>query len=240
MVDPDDGWAGAEVLEPRVGVAGHSRGALAGLQLVVQYPKLFRAFAALSGAWDDTTEGISVNSALTEIDLPSLFMFGTGEKGSTPDPDPNKVNYRLPRLWSHLHVPKHSIQFGDVQKNNAQHYDYLPPKATCGGEYERGPCAVQWLLTRDILTTFFSKYIAPVGLPQPLNDSLVPLRPDELLAVSAKFPSKSASDSPLFFLGGGYRSGSAAYGSNSSQCFAVIRWQAKGDPHEGITQLPIV
>lgn len=102
---------------------------------------------------------------LFHFSKPALFAFGLGSDSKFDTSQPMQALQgtgspaREPHLWNALTDPVHSVAFKD-----GGHWDYLAD-FTCDNDIVTpgtAMCQSQWLLTGDILTTFFSHYMQPV------------------------------------------------------------------------------
>ena len=147
----------AFLLPRRTGIVGHSWGALLGAQFAADAG--VSAFASLGGGWAEWPP--VPPSSLGRLRMPKLFVSGSEEIFASLDAG----------LWDQVAAPKHRVVF-----DGAEHWDYLPAgDSSC--ETERGPCECVHVLTRDIVSVFFGKYLPPEEWPR-LGDrvpnSLVP------------------------------------------------------------------
>lgn len=135
------------ILSGNMGIVGHSYGALLAAK-VASTNSSYRAFASLSGVWDDWQSGSLPINSLT---IPKLFMHGG-------DSDTQAL---LDSRWSGIPQAKHRAVFRD-----GEHFDYLPEgRATCQWGWSYGPCHHIPQLTRDLVATFMGKYLPPELVP---------------------------------------------------------------------------
>ncbi len=210
-------WNAGDLLDAsRTGIIGHSFGAVAALQFVAETGIPF-AYASLSGVFTQFTDPTQ-QWLYKSLNIPSLFMLGTGtddEKVGSSQPmqaancDP-AGHAREPFLWDAISDPVHSVVF-----DGGQHWDYLAD-FTCGES--NGPCPVQWLLTGDVLVTFFSRYM-PTVLTLPVREDLVPPTSVEIAATANMLAGGSY---PADFLKG-YMIGRNTF--LKYPCAAFFRWR---------------
>lgn len=157
-----EGWTHREVLLPRpaLGVVGHSFGALLGARVALAVEA--RAYASLSGDWENWHIGNDVPHPLPILRVPKFFCWGDMEMGDL---------IRMEREWAADTKPRHKVVF-----HGGDHFDYLPPRRTmCGPQTDCAPLIT--MLAADLVTLFFSKYLPPERwphLPGLIADSLVP------------------------------------------------------------------
>jgi pimeloyl-ACP methyl ester carboxylesterase len=142
-------WEHRAVLmpEPATGVAGHSFGAL----LAGRYAATARvsAYASLSGVWQDWPDS---NAPIKTLRIPKFFTWG--------DPLLDLFTEINAPSWAALPINKHRAVFP-----GAAHWDYLPIGRTiCANA--RGDCSLVGTVSRDLLATFFGKYLPPECWPE--------------------------------------------------------------------------
>ncbi len=231
-------WEHKAAVGAKLGVAGHSYGGVATLNLVVSGKLSVNAFAALSGAF----EGAAVDSSLAALSVPSLFMAGVAAdngaiQGKNMDP--------LPYAWKLISSAKHGVVFAQ-----GRHYDYIPipapqevgtdKPAAChddNSEYTQGACHAQWLLARDMLVTFFSRYMPPTILPKPFttaNEHLLPPALTDLQTLNQTLVLTDQCKANHEFFFGGHMGGRTAF-AGAADCGAKVLWQSTTF---GVTNFP--
>jgi pimeloyl-ACP methyl ester carboxylesterase len=154
------GWEHADLLlaPPMTGLAGHSFGAMLSARFALQAP--VRAYAGLSGTWDDWLQG-PVPVPLRSLAVPNLLVWG-GQGDSFTD---------IGALWDQLVDPRHRVVFED-----GEHWDYLPDTdIPCMRAH--GPCDGFALAVADLVTMFFGRYLPAelaVDIIERVPASLVP------------------------------------------------------------------
>lgn len=190
-----DRWAHRALVHPQeIGIAGHSYGGLLAIRYATGAPlPPVSAVAVLSSSTHDAP---SVLAPLRNLAGARLFCFG-GQDSPAEVGDAE---------WAEAAGAGHEVRFTD-----AGHWDCFPEPTPCaeGLFDERGPCAVTWKLSRDVVTVFFGKYLHPHRSSHaPLPDSLIPPR------LSFFFR----------FFSGGHLAGFRQRGGNST-CGGTSRWR---------------
>jgi hypothetical protein len=151
-------WEHADVLDAgRIGVVGHSFGALIGARFGATAGAT--AFAGLSGVWQDWPTG---PLPITLLDVPTLLVWGGILDFFTELPD---------SVWDELPPPKHRVVWTE-----GEHWDYLvgsTPPCSAGA----GPCPAVGVASADLVTMFLGKYVPPehaLYLSDAIPDSLIP------------------------------------------------------------------
>lgn len=169
-------WEHADVLDPdRVGVAGHSWGAMLGARFAADIDAT--AYAGIAGTWAEWGGG---PLPLADLDTPTLLVWGV------PDVFTNLGD----AAWDALPVPKHRAVWA-----TAGHWDYLvggdlPP---CAGPFsDPSDCGGIGVATSDLVTMFMGRYMPPEYATNLLDDIPDDLRPPEL----------NLTDEQAFFAGG--------------------------------------
>jgi pimeloyl-ACP methyl ester carboxylesterase len=174
----------AKVYGEPIGLCGHSHGATQALLLAEQGG--IAAFAALSGAW----AALSAGPQFSRLSCPSLLAWGTEDLLTLF----TKLDIHNPTelaLWNTVPRPKHNLQFV-----GAGHYDYIPLGSLGFSQPPgvfRGTCTLVPEISTDFLTSFFSKYMPPVGYyGNNIPDSLIPppldLNPQQELLAGGFLP----------------------------------------------------
>jgi hypothetical protein len=147
-------WPFARVLmpEPATGIMGHSFGAVLAARIALEQQRLaaqqlpairISAFASLSGVWDQWPD---MQWPIFDLTIPQLFLFGSND---------TDADVRNAGIWNRIHTPKHRAVF-----DRGEHWDYLPPgRSSCGNN--RGPCNLVGVVSRDMVSAFFGKYLPP-------------------------------------------------------------------------------
>ncbi len=221
-------WAHSGVVGSKLGIIAHSYGAVATAPLVAEAKADVSAYTALSGAFYQA----DVDASLTTLGVPSLFMGGGAfDNGAVQGKFPDYALY----AWNAIKSPKHGVIFAQ-----GRHYDYLEvPTADIGEgnlgvcpnmnnvEYMQGACSAQWLLARDMLVTFFSRYMPPTYLlPEPFTAADETLLPPTLadlqqLNQSLVLTDQCKANHEYFF--GGHMGGRTTF-ANTAACSAKILW----------------
>ena len=197
-----NGWEHRAVLlpAPATGIAGHSYGALLASRLALEAP--ISAYVSLSGVWSEWPA--TPPNRVRELAMPKLFTWGSGI---------GDVQAQFDAGWSQLQRPRHKALFDD-----AGHWDYLSPGASvCEGA--RGSCPLVSPLAADLVSIFFSKYLAPEcwpGLEQAVADTLLP-------------PRLNLTQEQQFFAGGHLMSFSLL-GPSRPGCKVTLSWATSNEP----------
>ncbi|QMU28342.1 alpha/beta hydrolase family protein [Adhaeribacter radiodurans] len=189
------GWPHSNLLfssAAHTGIIGHSYGALLGARFAVQ--QQLAAYASIAGVWEDWPSGSLPIAGFTK---PTLFIRGTDDWFT------NVSNL----LWSSLALQKHMTVFKD-----GRHWDYLPAgMSTC--ENGRGPCTRTPVITADIVSMFFAKYLQPKftsALSLRIPDSLVPPLPLQLTYEQEFYAGSHLTGFPI---------------SSNSGCTVTLSWE---------------
>lgn len=169
-------WEHHDLANPATGLAGHSFGALLAARFA-QNNNHIKAYASLSGVWEDWPSGAR---PVESLDMPMLFCRGDGV---------GDLFTRIDFMWDNLAVPRHQAVFTD-----AHHWDYLQAGSSiCEHQtLGRGPCSKIPILSTELVTMFFTKYLRRSSSPDNrIPDSLIP-------------PELTLTDEQKFFAGGGY------------------------------------
>jgi hypothetical protein len=158
---------------PNTAIAGHSFGGTLAAELAGVLSS--KAFVGLSGAFGQVTGSLTVQALLSNVRVPSLFLWNPND-----DPGFNAAMYNPQepldgQMWSFVGPPKHGVLFAA-----GKHGDYLLT-GTAGG-CSQGNCNLGMLLAADLATTFLTKYLPPQGagaIPDSVPDSLF-VRPQDL------------------------------------------------------------
>jgi pimeloyl-ACP methyl ester carboxylesterase len=141
----------ASLLPPPItAVVGHSWGALlAGLVARrLQGQGAVSAYVSIGGGWLEWPPDVS--RPLSALDLPVMFLWGTGYSDLFAKLDGENVG-----PWLEPRGATHKVVFTD-----GEHWDYLPEGATTCGSW-RGSCPLVASLATDLLTMFLSHYLPP-------------------------------------------------------------------------------
>ena len=175
---------------PATGVVGHSFGALLAARYALT--RGAAAYASLSGVWQGETDK-------QELRIPKLFTWGEGSVDTFTE--------LIGAEWNAIPTPKHQAQFA-----GAGHWDYLPAgRTSC--EVNRGRCTLVGVLARDLVATFFGKYLPPELWPSLGNDI-----PDSLIA-----PERDLTFEQEFYAGSHLMSLGMLEGS--STCRVNLMWE---------------
>jgi pimeloyl-ACP methyl ester carboxylesterase len=189
---------------PATGIVGHSWGALLAAQFAAD--ARVSAYASLSGGWAEWPS--APPSPLGRLNMPKLFVWGSEESLASLDTG----------LWDLIAAPKHRVLF-----DRAEHWDYLPAgRSTC--ETRRGPCDLVGVLTMDIVSAFFGKYLPPEGWPDlgsRLPNSLIP-------------PSLTLTTEQQFFAGG-HLMGLSRIGEHAG-CSVALSWENRAGATGSVTR----
>jgi dienelactone hydrolase len=204
-------YASLLALPPATGLVGHSRGAVIAGRLAAEGDAT--AYVSLSGAWSDLVDPTEV----TKITIPKLFFNGAQE---SPTPDVDDAT------WKRLSRPKHRVILSD----SMAHFDYLyPGVALCVKASHKCECVP--VITADIATMFFGKYLPPpavaASLPERIEPSLIP----PPLPLPGLTPQQE-------FFAGSYLTGLRCLGLSDSpdQCDTTVSWETSAS--DGSLTLP--
>ena len=192
-------WEHRDLLMPApcAGVMGHSFGSLLAARFA--HGGKVSAYASLSGVWllDDT-------APLHSLHIPKFFTWGSADSGLDP------YTQLAGPQWNAIPINKHSAEF-----RGAAHWDYLRAGASAC-ETARGGCSYTGIVARDLVTTFFAKYLPPECWP-----GLSACIPDSLIA-----PSYNLSFEQQFFAGGNLM-GLKLLAANKA-CRVLLTWKTTG------------
>ena len=170
-------WEHHELVHPNTGIVGHSYGALLAARFAQGNPNI-KAYASLSGVWEDWSSG---PLPVLSITVPTLFIRGN-------DPFGDRFT-GIGHFLGSLPQPKHSVEF-----DGGFHWDYLLPGATAcesavGG---RGTCSSTPIISSELVQMFFERYLSRGNsVDSRIPPSLVP-------------PTLSLTTEQEFFAGGAY------------------------------------
>ena len=128
----------------RMGLAGHSWGALVCARLAGDRHFGPRAVATVSGTWASE----SSKRELVDAGIPVLFINGTNEPALFSQP--------FSQPYPEAGRPKHQMA---LQRGG--HWDWFPPGEDiypCSGP-SPAPCTVGWRTASELFLTFFTKYL---------------------------------------------------------------------------------
>lgn len=148
----------------RIGILGHSWGAMLGARFAQESAgsdNAVTAYAGLSGTWSEW-DAVSRPRPIDTLAIPKLFTWGAGSNDVFADLDQGG-------FWSGIPPFKHRAAFQE-----GGHFDYLSAAAAaaCQGN-ERGPCSETQTLAREQVLTFFSNYMPPDGQLLSFPDSML-------------------------------------------------------------------
>jgi|SoiMethySBSTD1v2_1073268.scaffolds.fasta_scaffold07026_12 alpha/beta superfamily hydrolase len=200
-------WELSGMLRPgSIGIMGHSFGSLLAARFASENAgteNAISAYVSLSGVWGDWPS--SPPRPINSLTIPKLFVWGTGDSDVQANLNSG--------LWSSVPAPKHQAVL-----TAAEHFDYLRPfDSACADPAqgaERGPCASSDILARELVFTFFGKYLPPENAEAALTG----------LPNSLKLPPLSLTQEQEFFAGL-HRIAADLY-QGSSECRASLAWQA--------------
>ncbi|PSR53059.1 hypothetical protein AHMF7605_05725 [Adhaeribacter arboris] len=189
------GWPHSNLLYSsavHTGIIGHSFGAL----LAARFASMnqLAAFVSIAGVWEDWPSG---PLPIQGWNKPSLFVRGTDDWFT------NVSN----TLWSSLALQKHLAIFKD-----GRHWDYLQ-SGTSSCENGRGPCTRTPVITADVISMFFAKYLPPKytsALSLRIPDSLIPPLPLQLTFEQEFYAGAHLTGFPI---------------SNGSGCTLTLSWE---------------
>lgn len=192
-------WRHRHQLAPasQTALIGHSYGAIVAGRLATQVP--CAAYVSLSGEWVETVGGaLPPPHPLGALQVPALFMWGTGEDNDANLEGPNAS------LLDAVKSFKYSLSFA-----GANHFDYLPSgtQAACGGA--PGPCHLVGHLAAAFTTLFLGKFL-PTGAPVAIGDDLHFVNPAPL------------TDQQHFYQGGHLVA--LTLSALSDECRATLQW----------------
>jgi dienelactone hydrolase len=198
-------WEFGGMLRPgSTGILGHSFGSLLAARFAATSggtANAISAYASLSGVWAAWPS--SPARPINSLTIPKLFIWGTGFS----DVDANLSS----GLWNAVPAPKHRAVLAD-----AEHFDYLKPfHSACADPAQgadRGPCESSDLLARELVFTFFGKYLPPENAAAALAG----------LPNSLKLPPLTLTTEQEFFAGL-HRIAADVYQS-SPECSASLAW----------------
>jgi len=147
-------WKFRHLIESRVGFAGHSYGAAAVANLIAK-TGLGQAYALIAGDFGNAEPTLLDYASLTK---PTLIIKGGQDIVNAGD-------------WNSIPASsRHLVTF-----QAGAHNQFLPTGYNCSTQavFSSADCEEIWSVTRDVLVTFFSKYI-PRPNQFPIPDSLLP------------------------------------------------------------------